>query len=76
MTSLEKVVRRRGLRPFQHYHRHIVAGLEPGGVMALRLEGARKTYRVSLSAVFVTLFQWEADAHRREKEMAKRSSSR
>ena len=39
MTNLEKVVRRRGLVPFQHYKRRIVVSLEPD---ARRREKARK----------------------------------
>ena len=60
MTNLEKVVRRRGLVPFQHYKRRIVVSLEPGDIPTMRLEGTRKTYRVPISAVFITLCQWEA----------------
>jgi hypothetical protein len=73
MTNLEKVVRRRGLVPFQHYKRRIVVSLKPGDILAMRLEGTRKTYRVPISAVFITLCQWEADARRREKARKKKA---
>jgi hypothetical protein len=73
MTNLEKVVRRRGLAPFQHYRRRIVVSLEPGDILAMRLEGTRKTYRGPISAIFVTLCQWEADAQRRETARKKKA---
>src|SRR5271166_4810393 len=50
MTNLEKVVRRRGLVPFQHYSRRIVVSLEPGDILWKapgRLTGCRS--RPSLS---------------------------
>jgi hypothetical protein len=34
--------------PFQHYKRRIVVSLEPGDILAMRLEGTRKTYRVPI----------------------------
>ncbi len=71
MTNLEKVVRRRSSAPFWHYKRRIVVSLEPGDILAMRLEGTRKTYRVPLSAVFITLCQWEADAQRQKKQHKK-----
>ena len=47
--------------------------LEPGNILAMRLEGTRKTYRAPLSAVFISLCQWEADAKRREKARKKKA---
>jgi len=35
--------------------------------------GARTAYRVPISAVFITLCQWEADARRREKARKKKA---
>jgi hypothetical protein len=74
LTDLEKVVRRRGLVPFQHYKRRIVVSLEPGNILVMRLDGTRKTYRAPLSAVFISLCQWESDAKRREKGQKEKSS--
>jgi len=74
LTDLEKVVRRRGLVPFQHYKRRIVVSLEPGNILVMRLEGTRKTYRAPLSAVFISLCQWESYAKRREKGQKEKSS--
>jgi hypothetical protein len=73
MTNLEKVVHRRSSAPFWHYKRRIVVSLEPGDILAMRLERTRKTYRVPLSAVFITLCQWEADRRRREKKQHKKA---
>ena len=48
-----------------------MVSLEPGDILAMRLEGTRKTYRVPISAVFITLCQWEADAQRQKKRQKK-----
>jgi hypothetical protein len=77
MTNLEKVVRRRGLGSvIQHYRRRIVVSLEPGEILTMRLEGTRKTYRVPILAVFITLCQWEADAQRQKKQHKKAGPGR
>lgn len=50
MTDLLKPVRRRSRGPFAHYRKRIVVSLEPGDVLAMRLERARTTYRATLAA--------------------------
>jgi hypothetical protein len=75
MTELERSVRRRTRSPFAHYRKRIVVILEPGDIIAMRLERTRTTYRAPLSAVFRQLADWHADAElrrKREKGKAKR----
>ena len=67
MTELERVVRRRARAPFGHYRRRIVVSLEPGDVLAMRLERTRTTLRAPLSAVYQQLAEWHANAERRRK---------
>lgn len=71
MTELTKPVARRACRPFAHYRRRIVVILEPGDVIAMRLERARLTYRASLAQVFCTLAEWHAEAERRRRREAR-----
>jgi hypothetical protein len=68
MTELEKAVRRRTRSPFAHYRKRIVVILEPGDILAMRLERTRTTYRAGLSAVFRQLVEWHANAERRRKQ--------
>jgi hypothetical protein len=66
MTELQKSVRRRTRSPFGHYRKRIVVSLEPGDILAMRLERSHTTYRAMLSAVFQQLADWHAAAERRE----------
>ena len=68
MTDLAKPVRRRCREPFAHYHKRIVVSLEPGDVLAMRLERTRTTYRATLDDVFRQLAHWHADAERARKQ--------
>ena len=68
MTELEKTVRRRTRSPFAHYRKRIVVILEPGDILAMRLERTRTTYRAGLPAVFRQLVEWHASAERRRKQ--------
>ena len=75
MTDLAKPVRRRCREQFAHYRKRIVVSLEPGDVLAMRLERTRTTYRATLAAVFRTLADWHARAEarrKREERKAKR----
>ncbi|MBI5385078.1 MAG: hypothetical protein HZA90_10370 [Verrucomicrobia bacterium] len=67
MTDLLKPVRRRSRAPFAHYRKRIVVSLEPGDVLAMRLERTRTTYRATIAAVFRTLADWHARAEVRRK---------
>ena len=67
MTDLAKSVRRRCREPFAHYRKRIVVALEPGDVIAMRLERTRTTYRATVAAVFRTLADWHARAEARRK---------
>lgn len=69
MTELQKTIHRRTARTFAHYDKRIVVSLEPGDVLAMRLEGERTTFRAPLANVYRVLAGWHADeavARRRE----------
>lgn len=72
MTDLEKFVRRRTRFPFAHYRRRIVVILEPGDVVAMRLERTRTLYRAPIASVYRQLVEWHVNAIRREKQMARK----
>jgi hypothetical protein len=59
--------KRRARRPFGHYNKRIVIILEPGDVLAMRLEKSRTTYRAELDDVFRQLAHWHALAEVRRK---------
>ncbi len=67
MTDLARPVRRRCRDTFAHYRKRIVVSLEPGDVLAMRLERTRTTYRATVAAVFRTLADWHAQAEARRK---------
>ncbi|MHB8523068.1 MAG: hypothetical protein ACYDH9_20245 [Limisphaerales bacterium] len=73
MTDLDRPVSRRSHTPFAHYRRRIVVTLEPGDVLAMRLERTRTTYRAPLSHIFRQLVEWQAQARRREKREARKN---
>jgi hypothetical protein len=56
MTDLAKPVRRRCREQFAHYRKRIVVSLEPGDVLAMRLERTRTTYRPLFSAALRSHF--------------------
>lgn len=72
MTELDKTVRRRSRAPFAHYRRRIVVSLEPGDVLAMRLERTRSTYRAPLATVFRQLVEWHALAEQRRRREERR----
>lgn len=75
MTDLLKPVRRRSRDQFAHYRKRIVVSLEPGDVLAMRLERTRTTYRTNIAAVFRTLADWHSRAEargKREEQKARR----
>ena len=78
MTDLAKPVRRRCREHFAHYRKRIVVSLEPGDVLAMRLERTRTTYRATLDDVFRQLAHWHADAEcaRKRSERKLRSLTR
>ena len=67
MTDLLKAVRRRSRDTFAHYQKRIVVSLEPGDLLAMRLERTRTTYRATLDDVFRQLAFWHAEAERARK---------
>jgi hypothetical protein len=72
MIDLHKVVRRRSVTPFGHYRRRIVVSLEPGDVVAMRLERTRTVYRASFAQVFRQLAEWYAQAEKLRKRAERR----
>ena len=75
MTDLARPVRRRCREEFSHYRKRIVVALEPGDLLAMRLERTRTTYRATLAAVFRTLADWHARAEARRKREARKARS-
>ena len=67
MTDITKTIKRRTRSQFAHYRRRIVVQLEPGDLIAMRLEGTRTYYRAHLDDVFRQLAQWHAAAARRNR---------
>lgn len=72
MTELCRPVRRRTHAPFAHYRRRIIVSLEPGDLLAMRLERTRTTFRATLAAVYRQLATWHADAERHRKREQRR----
>jgi hypothetical protein len=66
MTNLEKPIARPTRSPFHHYRKRIVVSLEPRDLVG-------KSIVRQLSAVFITLRQWEVDAKTREKKLRRKS---
>lgn len=64
MTQLTKKVSRMTVRPYLHYKKRIVATLEPGDVLAMRLERTREssTVRLPLSSLYTTALMKKANA--------------
>ncbi len=67
MTDLARLVRRRSREEFAHYRKRLVVSLEPGDVLAMRLERTRTTFRAPLAAIYRTLAEWHARAEMRRK---------
>jgi len=61
MTDLKKPISRRTAKPFAHYARRIVVSLEPGDILAMRLERSTTTFRATLADVYTVLAGWHAD---------------
>jgi hypothetical protein len=55
ITNLTKPVTRRGTLPFLHYGKPLIVTLEPGDVLAMRLEGDPTVHRAPLSQVYAWL---------------------
>jgi len=75
MTDLLRPVSRRTRLPFAHYRRRIVVVLEPGDVIAMRLERTRTLYRAPIPSVYRQLIEWHVEARRRERRKKKRRAS-
>ena len=74
MTEITRPVKRRARMPFGHYKKRIVIILEPGDLLAMRLEKSRTTYRAEMDDVFRQLAHWHAlaEARRKREERARR----
>ena len=77
MTELRKPVCRRSRFPFMHYRRRIVVVLEPGDILAMRLERTREIYRATLADVFRQLIEWHIlrDRVRKREELKTRRTA-
>ena len=72
MTDLERVIRRRTRFSFAHYRKRIVVILEPGDLLAMRLERTRTVFRAPIPAVYRQLVEWHVEAKRREKRQRRK----
>lgn len=75
MTDLLRPVSRRTRLPFAHYRRRIVVVLEPGDVIAMRLERTRTLYRAPIPSLYRQMIEWHVQARRRERRKKKRRAS-
>lgn len=75
MNEITRPLKRRTREPFAHYRRRIVVMLEPGDVLAMRLEGTRTTYSAPIESVFRQLAHWHALRARREKAERRKKKS-
>jgi hypothetical protein len=68
MTPLTKPVSRKTGRDFMHYGKKLIATLEPGDILAMRLErdGDKQTYRLSLHTLLQQAMLARANTNRRE----------
>lgn len=71
MTELNRPVRRRAGTAFAHYRKRIVVCLEPGDILAMRLESTRTTYRANVANVFRQLAHWHGIAEAQHKREAR-----
>jgi hypothetical protein len=60
MTNLEKAVRRRTLRAFDHHGRRLIVEFAPGDVLIMREERRKASVKVSLQTLYVWLVQRDA----------------
>ncbi|HEY0793468.1 MAG TPA: hypothetical protein VGD78_20570 [Chthoniobacterales bacterium] len=68
MRNLNKPISRQGTASFLHTGKRIFVTLEPGDVLAMRLEGEPTTHRAPLAKVFVQLCLWSASTGHNEPE--------
>lgn len=76
MTNLNKVVRRRTHRPYDHHGRRIVVQLEPGDILAMREERRKEWFRIAIPTLFTYIVRMDAESRirsfeRRRKELIK-----
>lgn len=60
MTDLERIIRRRTKRAFDHHGRRIVVQLEPGDILAMREERRKQWVRVAIPTLYVQLVHRDA----------------
>lgn len=73
MTELTKPITRKTRRPFEFYRKKLVATLEPGDLISLRLERSRQVYRMDLHALYWKLVRAAAAARQLEEARAKKA---
>ena len=70
MTGLNKIVRRRTNRAFDHHGRRIVVQLEPGDILAMKEERRKSWVRIAIPSLFAYVV-WR-DATERVRKYEKR----
>jgi hypothetical protein len=76
MTNLDKIIKRRTIRPAgDHTRRRLVVMLEPGDILAMREERRRTIVRGALSKIYWILVKWDA-AERKRKAYEERATKR
>lgn len=60
MTDLDRVVRRRTKRVFDHHGRRIVVQLEPGDILAMREERRKEWIRVAIPTLYARVVHQDA----------------
>ena len=60
MSIPNKTTTRHGPAPFLHYGKPLLVTLEPGDILAMRLEGHPTVHRAPLAKIFVQLCYWTA----------------
>lgn len=70
MTKLTKPVRRETLsRVYERcQHRAVILTVEPPGLLAFRLKGCRRTYRLTIDGCYMLAVKAEVEAIRRERK--------
>ena len=71
MTDLNRIVRRRTKRVFDHHNRRIVVQLEPGDILAMKEERRKDWYRIAIPSLFQYVI-W-LDATERVRQYKKRT---
>jgi len=60
MTELERVVRRRTKRVFDHHGRRIIVQLEPGDILAMKEERRKGWVRIAIPSLYAYVVHRDA----------------